>query len=209
MMELYEAINRRRTVRDFEAEPVPEEVLERIIGAALKAPTNDHMRDWHYIIVRDKNVTARLLDIIPKGITDEEMEALIRDWNLTDSLQQECYRSAVPKQYRMLFDASAVIVPLLKQKTDILHPEHLSHLNGFASIWCSIENLFLAATAEGYGCNLRIPLGNEAEYARTVLHFPDAYLMPCLIGIGRPGRDITAVKQKEIRIRERIHWDQF
>ena len=208
-MELYDAINNRRTVREFENEVIPEEIIERIIGAALKAPTNDHMRDWHYIVVSDKSTVARLLDIIPKGISDDDMDALIKDWNLTDSLQQECYRNAVPKQYRMLFDASAIIIPLLKQKTDILHPDNISHLNGFASIWCSIENIFLAATAEGYGCNLRVPLGNEAEYARDVLGFPSDYFMPCFIGIGRPKKDIQPVRQKDIDIRERIHWDKF
>ncbi|MBR3666750.1 MAG: nitroreductase family protein [Ruminococcus sp.] len=208
-MELYEAINSRRTVREFEAKPISAEVLERIIGAAFKAPTNDYMRDWHFIIIKDKNVTAKLLDIIPKGISDDDMEALIRDWDLSDSIQQECYRSAVPKQYRMLFDASAVIIPLLKQKTDILHPDNISHLNGFASIWCSIENIFLSATAEGFGCNLRIPLGNEAEYARSILDFPEDYFMPCFIGIGKPGSGAVPVKQKEINIKQRIHWDRF
>ena len=208
-MEFYEAIYNRRTVRDFEDESISGDVLERIISAAFRAPTNDHMRDWHYIIVKDRAQAAKLLDIIPKGISDEDMDALIRDWDLSDTLQQECYRNAVPKQYRMLYDASAIIVPLLRQKTDILHPDNLSHLNGFASIWCSIENIFLAATAEGYGCNLRIPLGDEAEHARDVLGFPEEYLMPCFIGIGRPKKDAPAIKQKEIDIKKRIHTDRF
>ncbi|MBR5372351.1 MAG: nitroreductase family protein [Oscillospiraceae bacterium] len=208
-MDFYEAVSKRRSVREFVREEIPEETLKRIIGAAFRAPTNDHMRDWHYIIVRDRTVTAKLLDIIPKGISDADMDALIRDWNLSDSVQQACYRSAVPKQHRMLFDASAVIIPLFKQKTDILHPENLSHLNGFASIWCSIEHIFLAAAAEGYGCNLRVPLGDEAEYARTVLGFPAEYCMPCFIGIGRPEDGIAPVPQKEIDLSERIHWDKF
>ena len=208
-MDFYDVINSRRTVRDFENEEIPEEIIEKIIAAAFKAPTNDHMRDWHYIIIRDKEIAASLLDIVPKGISDEDMNQLIRDWNLNDSLQQECYRNAVPKQYRMLFDASAIIVPLLKEKTDILYPENISHLNGFASIWCSIENLFLAATAEGYGCNLRIPLGNEGEHAKKVLEIPDDYFMPCFIGIGRPKKGIEPVMQKEIHVRDRIHWEKF
>lgn len=196
-------------MRDFEQATISTETFERIISAALKAPTNDHMRDWHYIIVQDKRVIAKLLDIIPKGISDEDMDALIKDWNLSDSLQQECYRNAVPKQYRMLFDASAIIIPLLKQKVDLLHPDNISHLNGFASIWCSIENIFLAATAEGYACNLRVPLGNEAEYAKEVLDFPNDYFMPCFIGIGKPQENAPIVKQKNIDIKERIHWDKF
>lgn len=208
-MDFYEVIEKRRTVRDFESGTITTEILERIIAAALKAPTNDHMRDWHYTIIQDKNVIAKLLDIIPKGISDEDMNLLIKDWNLDDSLQQECYRNAVPKQHRMLFDASAVIIPLLKQKVDILHPDNISHLNGFASIWCSIENIFLAATAEGYACNLRVPLGNESEYAKTILEYPDDYFMPCFIGIGIPKKDALLIKQKIINITERIHWNKF
>lgn len=208
-MEFYDAVNSRKTVRDFTDESIPYDVLKKMISAAFKAPTNDHMRDWHYIVVTDKSAAAKLLDAIPRGISDADMEKLIKDWDLDDKVQQECYRNAVPKQYRMLFDAAAIIVPLLKQKTDILHPENISHLNGFASIWCSIENLFLAAAAEGYGCNLRIPLGNESEHAREVLGFPQDYYMPCFIGIGRPKEGVLPVKQKEIDLGERIHWNSF
>jgi len=32
------------------------EVVNRIINSGMKAPTNDHMRDWHFIIVKDKDV---------------------------------------------------------------------------------------------------------------------------------------------------------
>lgn len=60
-MDFYKVIERRRTVRDFEPEEIPDEVIERVISAAMKAPTNDHMRDWHYIIVRDKAVAEKLL----------------------------------------------------------------------------------------------------------------------------------------------------
>ena len=206
-MEFYEVIKKRRTVRDFENVEISEQALNRILEAGLMAPTNDHLRDWHYIVIKDKEVVRKLLEIVPKEISDEEMDALIRDWNLNDPLQQDCYRNAVPKQYRMLADASVVIIPLLKQKTDVLRPENLSHLNGFASIWCSIENIFLAATAEGYACTLRIPLGDEGNWSRKVLGYPDDYLMPCFIGLGKPSSDASIVKQKEISLQERVHWN--
>lgn len=208
-MDFYEVINRRRTIRDFENAEIEDSIITRIIEAGLKAPTNDHMRDWHYIIIRDKQVVSELLDIVPKGISDEDMEQLLVDWNLNDKMQQSCYRDAVPKQNKMLADASAIIIPLLKQKVDILKPENLSHLNGFASIWCSIENIFLAATAEEYACNLRIPLGDEAEHARKVLGFPKEYLMPCFIGIGIAAKDAKYVEQKYIDVAQRIHMDRW
>lgn len=208
-MELYEAIEKRRTIRDFENEPIPSEIIERIINAGLQAPTNDHMRDWHYIVIQDKNTVIKLLDIIPKGISDEDMEQLLKDWNLTDDEQQNAYKNAVPKQHKMLMDASVVVIPLLKQKTDILHPDNISHLNGFASIWCSIENIFLASTAEGYACTLRVPLGDEDKYAKDVLGFPNDYFLPCFIGIGKPKKDASIIKQKDINVKDRIHWDRW
>jgi nitroreductase len=204
-MDFYEVIEKRRTIRDFESVEINDDIIERIIGAGLKAPTNDHMRDWHFIVIKDKQVVLQLIDIIPKGISDEDMEQLLKDWNLNDSIQQACYRKAVPKQYQMLADASAIIIPLLKQKVDIMKPDNLSHLNGFASIWCCIENIFLAATEEGYACNLRIPLGDEDKHARKVLGFPEDYLMPCFIGLGMPSKDAKMVEQKEINLKERIH----
>lgn len=206
-MDFYEAVNARRTIRDFENVDIENDVLERIISAGMKAPTNDHMRDWHFIVVKDKDVTVKLLSRIPKSITDEEMSDLLRDWNLNDACQQACYKNAVPKQYRMLAEASCIVIPLLKQKTDVLKPDNLSHLNGFASIWCCIENMFLAATAEEYACTLRIPLGDEAQWAREVLKFPEDYLMPCFIGIGKPQKNAKFVEQKEFDLSERIHND--
>ncbi len=209
VFDFYEVVNKRRTVRDFEDYPISDEVLTRIIDAGFKAPTNDYMRDWHFIVIKDKSVIFRLLEIIPKDISESDINQLIIDWNLNDTLQQKCYKEAVPKQYQMLATASALIIPLFKQKVDILHPENLSHLNGLASIWCCIENIFLAATYEGYACNLRIPLGNEGEHSKAVLGYPDDYLIPCIIGIGKPKQDLKPVEQKKFDLKERIHINKW
>lgn len=108
-MDFYEVIEKRRTIRDFENDIIPTKIIERILSAGMKAPTNDHMRDWHYIVIQDRNVVLKLLDIIPKNISDEDMEQLIKDWNLNDEEQQVCYKNAVPKQYKMLMDASVIV----------------------------------------------------------------------------------------------------
>lgn len=43
-MEFFEVVEKRRTVRDFENEEISMDIIEKIIGAGLKAPTNDHNR---------------------------------------------------------------------------------------------------------------------------------------------------------------------
>lgn len=205
-MEFYEAVYARRSVRDFTDEAIPEAALRRILAAAYQAPANDHFRDWHYIVVTDRDAKRAVLAGVPQNLSVKDVEQMTF---ISDPVQKESYQVAVPKQYRMLFDAAAVIVPLMKKKVDILHPADLSDLNVYASVWCSIENLWLAAAAEGYGCCLRIPWGNEEAMAQKALGFPDGYLIPCFIGIGRPAPDAVLTKQLELRLDELIHWQKF
>ena len=205
-MDLYEAVYQRRSVRDFTDEAIPEETLRRILEAAYQAPANDHFRDWHFVVVTEKEILRKMLEGVPKDLSEKDVDAM--EW-ISDPVQKESYRIAVPKQYRMLIDAAAVVVPLMKKKVDVLHPRDLSDLNCFASVWCSVENLWLAATAEGYGCNVRIPRGNEEAAAQKVLGFPDGYVIPCFIGIGRPAENAVCTKQIPVDYDAQIHWQRF
>ena len=205
-MDFYEAAYTRRSIRDFTDEAIPDETLKKIIGAAYQAPANDHFRDWHFIVVKNRDTMREVLEGVPKNLSVKDVDAM--DF-ISDPVQKESYRVAVPKQYRMLMDAAAVIIPLMKKKVDVLHPRNFSDLNCYASVWCSIENLWLAATAEGYGCNLRIPLGNEEKIAQGALGFPDNYLIPCFIGIGRPAPDAVRTRQIDFDYDAQIHWDRF
>ncbi|MBR5111578.1 MAG: nitroreductase family protein [Clostridia bacterium] len=205
-MELYEAINARRSIRDFTDEAIPREVLSRIVGTAYQAPANDHFRDWHYIIVTDKATMRNVIAGVPQNLTVKDVDAMTF---ISDPVQKASYQIAVPKQYQMLIGAAAVIIPLMKKKADVLHPRDLSDLNCFASVWCGIEHVWLAAAAEGYGCNLRIPRGNEESIARKALGFPETYMIPCFIGIGRPAPDAVRTEQIEVNLEKQIHWNQF
>lgn len=208
-MEFYDVINARRTIRDFKDEPIDMEVINRIVAAGMKAPTNDHMRDWHFIVVNDEDVVSKLIKKIPKKVSEKRLAFIMKSWRLDDECQQKMYSDAIPKQYQMLSDAGCVLIPLFKQKKDLLKPKDLSALNAFASIWCCIENMFLAITAEGYGYALRIPLGDEQEYVKSILNFPDEYVMPCYIAIGKPADDAVHNEQKEYKIEDKIHVNEW
>ena len=205
-MDFYEAVNNRRSIRNFTDEKIPEETIKRIVEAAYKAPANDHFRDWHYIAITDKDKMREVIDGVPKNLTEKDVDNMTF---ISDPEQKRAYQIAVPMQYRMLIDAAAIIIPLMKKKCDILHPSSLSDLNCYASVWCSIENLWLAAVAEGYACNLRIPLGDEESIARKVLGFPENYMIPCFIGVGKATEDAVKTKQIDINIDELLHWEKF
>ncbi len=59
-MDTFEAVNRRRSVRKFLPEPVPREVLERIVAAGVEAPSGCNMQLREYVIVDDPALMDRI-----------------------------------------------------------------------------------------------------------------------------------------------------
>ena len=204
-MTVYEAINARRTIRDFDPKQIENETIEKIISAGLKAPTNDHMRSWEFVIVT-KEKRAELLNILPKTYTKSEVTQWLDTWS-DDNVQRDMYLDGVPKQYTMLHDAGCLILPFYKEDDCLLKPESLSSLNGFASIWCCIENILIAAAAEGIFGVTRIPMEDEIEHIKTVVNHPADYVMPCYIALGYPAENASVPKQKNVSPKERIHFD--
>ena len=62
-MEFYEAINTRRSIRQFVDKEIPKEVLERILDAGLKAPSSNHQRRWELVTLTDKTIIYNLAQI--------------------------------------------------------------------------------------------------------------------------------------------------
>ncbi|MEO0575579.1 MAG: nitroreductase family protein [Pseudomonadota bacterium] len=58
--ELYASLNRRRTVREFSAEPVPREVIEHCLKAANTAPSGANMQPWHFSVISNPDVKRRV-----------------------------------------------------------------------------------------------------------------------------------------------------
>lgn len=208
-MEFYEVVDSRRTIRDFTDQPVDMPTVKRILSAGLKAPTNDHMRDWEFVVLNDKEAIASILKMIPKKVTDKRVEFIIKSWKLKDACQQDSYREAIPKQHEMLYRSGCLILPFFKQHAELLKPKTLSSLNPFASIWCCIENILLATAAEGLAAALRIPLGDEPAHIAQVLNHPKDYVMPCYIALGHPAPDAAINQQIERNIEDKIHMNSW
>ena len=182
-MEFYEAVDKRKTTREFLKKEVDFESIKRILEAGNKAPTWDHNRNWQYIILRTDEekeyAFAEAKKIADKFDADRYLH-MPRPYPIT--LGQKMYGYAMPRQFTMLKEAPYVVVPLFKAKKS--DSESVSKRNPFATIWCVIENIFLAAAAEGLSCSMRIPLDREHDAVKEKLKVPPTYMIPAFIGIG-------------------------
>ena len=66
-MEVYECLKSRRTVRRFRSDPVPDEVVRRILQAARWAPSSRNQQPWHLVVISDRAVLAKIGGVATSG----------------------------------------------------------------------------------------------------------------------------------------------
>jgi nitroreductase len=66
-MEVHECIRTRRTIREFKPDPVPEEVVYKILQAARWAPSSSNSQPWHFIVITDRDTLDAVGRIATSG----------------------------------------------------------------------------------------------------------------------------------------------
>jgi len=139
---LHEVIAARRDVRRYRPDPVPHDALERVLTAAHRAPSVGHSQPWRFVVVRDATIRDRAALLADRERLRQakrlEPDAARR---LLD-LQLEGIREA-PLGIVVCCDRRAPAAGVLGRAT---FPD--------ADLWscaCAIQNLWLAARAEGLG----------------------------------------------------------
>ncbi|MBN1797055.1 MAG: nitroreductase family protein [Spirochaetales bacterium] len=208
-MDAYKALASRKSIRDFKNQAIDKKIIKKIINAGLCAPSNNHLREWEFVIVQDRAARLKVIDKIQKKYTQKGIEAWLDSWNSTDSVQRACYLAAVPKQYTMLLTAGCLILPFFRQPGPLLKPKSLSDLNALASIWCCIENMLIAAAAEGIYGVTRIPFSKEINHIKEICKSPEDYEIACYLALGYPGDQAKQTRQRPVKAQEKIHWNSW
>jgi Nitroreductase len=205
-MELYEVIEKRRTIRDFSDKEVSTETLKRILEAGMKAPSNDHLRNIEFVVIKGRDTIAGVIKNIAENTKNIQMKWLDASKDTLDPSERDMFYDALPKQQKMLIESGCLVIPFFKQsECELLQPEDQSSLNYFASTWLAIENILLAATAEGLACAIRIPIGDEAEHVRNQVNAPGGWVMACFLAIGYAAENAVLPKQKPFNPEDKIH----
>ena len=66
-MEFFDIVTNRRSIRKFEAKPVEQEKIDRVLEAALRAPSAKSSRPWEFVVVTDAQVLEKLSSARPGG----------------------------------------------------------------------------------------------------------------------------------------------
>lgn len=67
-MNAIEAIYARRSIRKFKAQPVPRELIERILDATVQAPSGKNRQPWRFVVVEGEQERAEMVSVMRQGI---------------------------------------------------------------------------------------------------------------------------------------------
>ncbi len=159
----YRVVFSRRDVRgQFLPEPVDDEVLSRILYAAHYAPSVGFMQPWNFILIRSRKVREK----IHAAFTKADNEAA----EMFSGERQELYRKL--KLEGILESAVNICVTCDTSRSGsvVLGRTHIDTMDSYSSV-CAIQNLWLAARAEGLGLGW-VSIIDEVEL-RKILNIPE------------------------------------
>jgi nitroreductase len=150
--DIYELIKSRKSIRKYKKESIPKEVLDRVLEAGLHAPSGKNRQNWRFYVVQG-----------PKR--DEYLKLSQKSWlGIKDLLKIRLKPSLYDFTERFFYtlgDAPTIIFCY-----SVNSPEE-RHYTSIGSVYMAVQNMNLAATAEGLGsCTMGAPLEIKDEVSK-------------------------------------------
>jgi 5,6-dimethylbenzimidazole synthase len=169
---VYRVIRERRDMRHFTSGPIPEDQLERLIDAAHLAPSVGFMQPWRFVRIADRRLRAALHALV-------EAERLAT----ADALNERRDEFMRLKVEGMLDCGEVLVVGLMEKRERHVFGRRTLPEMDLASVACAIQNMWLAARAEGIGMGW-VSLFDVAAVQR-LLHMPEGAKPVAILCIGQ------------------------
>jgi nitroreductase len=189
-MDLYEAMSTLRAVRRLRPEPLPDDVLKRILEAASWAPSGGNVQPWRVLVVRDAALRRGLGDLYRPEWAKYGGAARAGLERLTGAARarQERMLAAADHLGEHMGEAPVILV-------FCFNPEHMAITDsalgrpsvvGGGSVYPAVQNAMLACRAEGVGCTLTTLLCYREADVKALLGIPDDWYTCAFMPIGYP-----------------------
>ncbi|TEA06669.1 5,6-dimethylbenzimidazole synthase [Mycobacteroides salmoniphilum] len=219
-MELYDVMRTTFAAREFTGEPLPDNVLDRILDNARFAPSGGNRQAGHIIVVRDHTTRAGLIEATTPGARRyfAQIAAGESPWNpVSPTLvtPETVAATAVPESvFEPLRTASVVLVVCVDLRLVAATDQGLDRIGVIsgASIYPLVWNILLAARAEGFGGTLTTMVVAQEPKVRELLGIPDAYAVAAVLPIGKPVKQLKKLRRNtvdEFVTRERFDGDPY
>lgn len=160
---VYRAIHTRRDVRDqFLADPLPDDLVRRLLGAAHAAPSVGFMQPWSFLLIRSAAQREAIWQAFRRA--NEEAEAMFPDE------RRSAYRALKLEGIRKAPLNICITCDPDRAGPVVLGRTHNPRMDAYSTV-CAIQNLWLAARAEGVGVGW-VSIFHEAD-VKEILGIPE------------------------------------
>jgi nitroreductase len=202
-MDLFKAIQERKSIRRFKQTPVPDEDVRMILDAGRWAPSANNTQPWSFIVIKDREIL--------KNMAVAVREMIDRMVPYAESEKQAQRLAAYKSNYYTFFENAPVVIAVCMEAydagTDRLlskmgygadEVKRLRPLPGLQSVAAAIQNMLLAIHALGYGsCWMTGPLVAQEAFGK-LLGFGNEKSMAALLPVGVPDEDPPARPRKPV-----------
>lgn len=214
MGDILEVINSRKSIRRFKPDPVPEEMIDKVLEAARWAPTGENYQPWRFIVVKDQETRNKIGDLAKVGSGSrmtawyclghmQERFATIEDPVKRAKVLHFMYSGEVSEFAKVAPVVIAVIGTLRVGSVDV--PYDLS---------AAIENMLLEAHSLGLGgCWVHGPVASsrDAIKFKKILNIPtemSAYKAIAYVAIGW-AQEQRKYPRAKIPLDELVYYEKF
>ena len=209
-LDVLEAIHTARMLRVIKRDPVPDELIQRILEAAICAPSAGNAQQWIFLAVQDAAQRRRL------GESYRKASAVVRAYylaqgrpaHMTEAEFERFMRSGIHLHEHM-GEAPVILLPCMHMEQralpDSIPPETraLMHATSMrvaaASVYPAVQNVILACRALGLGTCLTTNHFLVEDEVRAIVGLPDNYGVFAMMPIGYPVGRYGPLRRKPLR----------
>lgn len=205
---LFDAMYTARAIRRIKTDPVPDEIITKVLDAAIRAPSGSNAQSWVFIVVKNAEKRKQLGALYQKtsGILLKLYEGATPPPHMDPAKYERWWRSVL-----YLFDhmgeAPVLIVPCLRQSiwtnAASLPDDIKARMAGAArlagsSIYPAVQNIILACRAFGLGTVLTTIHAFYEEEVRQILNLPPEIQSYALMPVGYPKGKHGPISRKPV-----------
>lgn len=209
-MDVFEAIRERKSIRAFKPDPVPMDILKKIIEPALRAPSWANTQPWEFAVATGKPLKEIEEGFVARGMQEPASE-VARPYEFPepymsriralapkprDEMSQEEMEAHLMDNFRH-YGAPAVIY-LLVGRPFFYQSQGINAWSLYDS-GSAVQNIMLLATSYGLGTIAQAQAVVYPDIVRKVLGIPESKLIALGISIGYPDWDNPVTQRRTQR----------
>ncbi|MSQ13304.1 MAG: nitroreductase family protein [Dehalococcoidia bacterium] len=186
-MDFFDVVHTQRSIRRFKPDSVPDDALWKILDATVRAPSGSNLQPWIWLVVREQAKRQAIARAV---------RALFSTGGGTTRMRERATAERDPSQRRVMLtaadffdDVAAAPVLIIPCLVGVTSPttDARSLLAG-SSIYGAVQNMMLAARAEGLGTVLTTFQAGIEDMLRREFHLPPEAVPVAVVPVGYPDR---------------------